>query len=96
MKWMPENTDENVAAGRALSSRCGRTIAVNNEKELTQAVTYIGLALRSEYVLAYRVEKRAIDGKWHKVRVSLLPLDGRDVSRLHLYAKAGYYASHSK
>jgi hypothetical protein len=28
MKWMPENTDENVAAGRALSSRCGRTIAV--------------------------------------------------------------------
>ena len=74
----------------------GRAIAVNNEKELTQAVTYIGFALRSEYVLAYRVEKRAIDGKWHKVRVSLLPLDGRDVSRLHVYAKAGYYASHSK
>jgi hypothetical protein len=49
------------------------------------------MALRNQYVLAYRPEKSAHDGKWHAIRIRLrLP---KGLPPLHVFAKTGYYAS---
>ena len=68
----------------------GRTYTVNNPNELADVATKIGIALCNQYVLAYRSNKAVHDGKWHKIKVKLLPPKG--LPPLRVYAKTGYYA----
>jgi Ca-activated chloride channel family protein len=42
-------------------------------------------------VIGYRPTSPAHDGKWHKVRVKLVPPKG--LPPLRVYAKTGYYAT---
>jgi len=83
------------AAGPALLGEIsevtgGRTFTIDNAGELADVATKIGVELRNQYVLGYRPNKPARDGKWHKIKVKLLPPKG--LPPLHVYAKTGYYA----
>lgn len=68
----------------------GRTFTLNDPADLPSVATYIGRALRTEYVIGYTPETAPKDGKWHKIQVKLrLP---HELSFLHVHAKKGYYA----
>ena len=68
----------------------GRTFAIGNPNELADVATKIGIELRNQYVLGYRPNNPARDGKWRKIKVKLNPPKG--LPPLHVYAKTGYYA----
>jgi len=68
----------------------GRTFNIGNPNELSDVATKIGIELRNQYVLGYRPKKPVHDGKWHKIKVKLIPPKG--LPPLHVYAKTGYYA----
>jgi len=68
----------------------GRLFTINNPNELADVATKIGIELRNQYVLGYRPNKPARDGKWRKIKVKLNPPKG--LPPLHVYAKTGYYA----
>jgi len=68
----------------------GRTFRVDNLNELSDVAAKIGIELRNQYVLGYRPNNPVHDGKWHKLKVKLLPPKG--LPPLHVYAKTGYYA----
>jgi Ca-activated chloride channel family protein len=68
----------------------GRTFTIDNPNELSDIATKIGIELRNQYVLGYRPTKPTKDGKWHKIKVKLLPPKG--LPPLRVYAKTGYYA----
>jgi Ca-activated chloride channel family protein len=70
----------------------GRSFTIDNPNDLADVATKIGIELRNQYVLGYRPKNPGHDGKWHKIRVKLLPPKG--LPPLHVYAKTGYYASH--
>jgi Ca-activated chloride channel homolog len=69
----------------------GRAFTIDNPNDLADVATKIGIELRNQYVLGYRPKNPGHDGKWHKIKVKLLPPKG--LPPLHVYAKTGYYAS---
>jgi len=68
----------------------GRAVAIDNPNDLADAARNIGVELRNQYVLGYRPQSSRHDGKWHNIKVKLMPPKGS--RRLHAYAKRGYYA----
>ena len=68
----------------------GRAFTVDNPNDLVDIATNIGIELRNQYVLGYRPKNLVLDGKWHKVKVTLVPPKG--LPPLEVHAKAGYYA----
>jgi len=68
----------------------GRAFTVDNPNDLGDIATKIGIELRNQYVLGYRPKNLVSDGKWHKVKVKLVPPKG--LPPLQVHAKAGYYA----
>jgi Ca-activated chloride channel homolog len=50
----------------------------------------IGIELRNQYVLGYRPANPSRDGRWHKIKVKLLPPKGPPPLTVH--ARSGYYA----
>ena len=69
----------------------GRAFTIDNPNDLADVATKIGIELRNQYVIGYRPTNPGHDGKWHKIKVKLLPPKG--LPPLHVYAKTGYYAS---
>jgi Ca-activated chloride channel homolog len=69
----------------------GRSFTIDNPNDLADVATKIGIELRNQYVLGYRPKNPGHDGKWHKIKVKLLPPKG--LPPLHVYAKTGYYAA---
>jgi Ca-activated chloride channel family protein len=68
----------------------GRAFIVTHASELPDIAAKIGLELRNQYVLGYHPTNPKHDGKWHKIKVKLIPPKG--VSRLRVHAKTRYYA----
>lgn len=68
----------------------GRSFTIDNPKDLPEAANKIGVELRNQYVLGYHPSGSVRDGKWHKIKVKLLPPKG--LPPLQLSAKQGYYA----
>ena len=68
----------------------GRAFTVDNPNDLADVATKIGIELRNQYVLAYRPRNPTHDGKWHRIRVKVIPPKG--LPPLQVYAKTGYYA----
>jgi Ca-activated chloride channel family protein len=68
----------------------GRTFVIDNPNELADVATKIGIELRNQYVLGYRPKNAVRNGRWHKIKVKLLPPKG--LPPLTVYAKSGYYA----
>src|SRR6202048_2795403 len=69
----------------------GRSFTIDNPNDLGDVATKIGIELRNQYVLGYRPKNPGHDGKWHKIKVKLIPPKG--LPPLRVYAKTGYYAS---
>jgi len=68
----------------------GRAFTVDNPNDLGDVATKIGVELRNQYVLGYRPNNKARDGKWRKIKVKLMPPKG--LPPLKVYARTGYYA----
>lgn len=68
----------------------GRTFTIDNVNDLTDVATKIGIELRNQYVLGYRPNNAARDGRWRKIKIKLNPPKG--LPQLTVYAKTGYYA----
>jgi len=68
----------------------GRSFTLDNLNDLPDVASKIGVELRSQYVLGYRPNEATLDGKWHAIKVKLLPPKG--LPQLQVYAKQGYYA----
>jgi len=68
----------------------GRAFTIDNPNDLADVATKIGVELRNQYVLGYRPAKVVRDGKWRKIKVTLLPPKG--LPPLRVYARTGYYA----
>ena len=68
----------------------GRAFTIDNPNDLADVATKIGIELRNQYVLGYRPNKIARDGKWRKIKVKLTPPKG--LPPLRVYARMGYYA----
>lgn len=68
----------------------GRAFTIDNPNDLADVATKIGIELRNQYVLGYRPKNPVHDGKWHKIKVKLIPPKG--LPPLRVYAKSGYYA----
>ena len=68
----------------------GRAFTIDNPNDLADVATKIGIELRNQYVLGYRPAHVPRDGKWHKIRVKLVPPKGLPTLRAN--ARTGYYA----
>ena len=68
----------------------GRAFTIENPNDLADVATKIGVELRNQYVLGYRPNNGARDGKWRKIKVKLMPPKG--LPPLRVYARTGYYA----
>jgi Ca-activated chloride channel homolog len=88
------NTDEERLGPSLLSdvteATGGRVFTVDNPRDLADAATKIGVQLRDEYVLGYRPATVKKDGKWHKIKIKLIPPKG--LPRLYVNHKKGFYA----
>ncbi|MBZ5568557.1 MAG: VWA domain-containing protein [Acidobacteriia bacterium] len=69
----------------------GRSFVLSNLNDLPDVAAKIGAELRNQYVIAYVPQHKPKDGKWHKIRVKLLPPKG--LPSLSIHAKRGYYAA---
>ena len=68
----------------------GRAFTLESANQMPEVARHIGTELRTQYVLAYRPQDVAHDGKWHGIKVKLrLP---KRLPFLHAHAKTGYYA----
>lgn len=69
----------------------GRAFTLENPSEMPEVARHIGMELRTQYVLAYRPQDVAHDGKWHRISVKLrLP---KHLPFLQAHAKTGYYST---
>jgi Ca-activated chloride channel homolog len=85
-KWLGEITD---ATG-------GRTIPVDNLSRLPETAAAISWELRNQYVLGYKPTGLVADGRWRKIKVTVVARGNTLVSnapRLQAYYKKGYSAS---
>ena len=70
----------------------GQAFTLTSPNEMAAVARKIGTQLRHQYVLAYRPQATAHDGKWHKLSVKLrLP---KNLPFFHVANRPGYYASH--
>lgn len=67
----------------------GRCFTIDNPGELPVTAGKIGSELRNQYLLGYRPNNAAHDGKWHKIKVKLVLPKG--LPPLMTHAKQGYY-----
>ena len=51
----------------------GRALSIENPNDLTNVAAKIGIELRNQYLLGYRPTTSVRDGKWHKMRVKIIP-----------------------
>ncbi len=68
----------------------GQLFEIQDLSELPDVAAKMGNALRTQYVLGYTPAKPRTDGKYHKVNVKVVPLNGS--SRLRASWRRGYYA----
>lgn len=67
----------------------GRAFFPNNEAELNEVITRIGLELRHQYSIGYEPTNNKIDTRWHKIQVKLKPPKG--MPSLTLRTREGYF-----
>jgi Ca-activated chloride channel family protein len=68
----------------------GRTFAIKDSKDLSHAASAIALELRNQYIVGYRSNNHARDGKWRRIKVKIVPPP--EMPPLHVYSKSGYYS----
>jgi Ca-activated chloride channel homolog len=88
--YQPEEISGPALLTEVSSVTGGRMFTLSNPNELADVATKIGIELRNQYVLGYRPNNRAKDGRWRKIKVKLIPPKG--LPHLNVYSKTGYYA----
>jgi len=87
-------TEEEMQGPSLLSdiaeSSGGRSFTLENPNDLPAIAHRIGMELRTQYVLAYRPQSAAHDGRWRKIKVRLR-LPGKH-SPFQTHSRSGYYA----
>lgn len=68
----------------------GREFTVGDPNELGDVAAKISIELRNQYLIGYRPQSDVHNGKWHKLKVKLVPPKG--LPPLQVHAKTGYYA----
>ncbi len=68
----------------------GRHLPVEDLSELADVAAKIGIELRNRYVLGYSPTDQQHDGRYHHVRVQVVPPHG--LPPLRAYWRTGYYA----
>jgi Ca-activated chloride channel homolog len=68
----------------------GRAFAVDNVAELPDVAQKIGIELRHQYILGYSPKNKVRDGKYRKVRVTLV--QPKSLPPLRVNSRLGYYA----
>jgi VWFA-related protein len=68
----------------------GKAYLAKNLKDLPETVDRLASELRNQYVLGYYPTNDENDGKYRRVKVSLVPPDPSQ--RLHVAWRHGYYA----
>jgi len=86
----PEEIAGPALLGEITNVTGGRLFTISNPNDLTDVATKIGIELRNQYVLGYRPNNKARDGRWRKIKVKLIPPKG--LPHLNVYSKTGYYA----
>jgi Ca-activated chloride channel family protein len=84
-----EETEGPYVLNALAESSGGRAFSVGL-RNAPDVARRIGLELRNEYVLGYRPDNEARDGKWRKITVKLVP--PRGLPPLKVHARQGYYA----
>jgi len=68
----------------------GRAFTIERPDLLPIVAAKVGTELRNQYVLAYRPDQSARNGKWHKIKIKLsIP---KSLWPVWIHSKAGYYA----
>jgi len=80
-RWLGEITD---ATG-------GRTISADSIGKVPEIAANISREMRNQYVLGYKPDKDAANGRWRKIRVHVNPPEG--TTRVQAYYKKGYLAA---
>jgi Ca-activated chloride channel family protein len=68
----------------------GRSFAIENLNELPDVAAKIGIELRNQYVIGYSPKNRDRDGKYRRIKVSLV--QPRGLPPLKAFFRLGYYA----
>lgn len=68
----------------------GRTFWAREMSELPKIIDQLSSVFRNEYLLGYAPGDRNVDGKYHRIRVELVPNAER--TRLHVSWRHGYWA----
>lgn len=68
----------------------GKVFFPRNSARMNEALEQIALELRHQYSIGYRPSNFAVDGKWHRVRVKVMPPS--ELKRVFVHSREGYYA----
>ncbi|MCA1629695.1 MAG: VWA domain-containing protein, partial [Acidobacteria bacterium] len=69
----------------------GHAFFPDTAAEMNEIFERIAIELRHQYSIAYRPKNFTNDGKWHKIKVKVVP--PRGLPRLFVRSKDGYYAT---
>ena len=72
----------------------GRVFFPRNSNQMNEALEQIALELRHQYSIGYRPASFALDGKWHRVKIKVMPPSG--LKRVWVRSREGYYADRSQ
>jgi len=91
----PFKSFEEAMGGRWLSSMTdvtgGKTTTIQDVSRLPEECASLSRELRNQYVLGYRPNDRAADGKWRKIKINVSRPS--DTDQLRSYYRRGYYAT---
>ncbi|MBI4851947.1 MAG: VWA domain-containing protein [Acidobacteria bacterium] len=71
----------------------GRAFFPNNDAELTEVITRIGLELRHQYSIGYEPTNTKTDKRWHKIQVKIKAPKG--MPSLSIRTREGYFSQMS-
>lgn len=84
---LPRSSGEAVMNDLAAASG-GKSYVPGNAEKMSEAFEEIALELRREYSLGYSPSNFVADGKWHRIKVDVVPSAMRTIVR----TRGGYYA----
>jgi Ca-activated chloride channel family protein len=83
----------NLVLDELASVSGGKVFFPRNSTQMTEVLEQIALELRHQYSIGYRPSNFTVDGKWHRVRVKVMP--PRELKRVFVRSREGYYAAGS-
>jgi len=89
-KLSPEEKKGPAVLAQLSEESGGRFFPVTDINELSSVSARLGVELRNQYLLGYSPAELVRDGKYHKVRVELLPPIG--LVRPRVFYRKGYYS----